>query len=319
MTRIVRRTTAAMPMTTNTPTVTRRARARAIDTRSGSTHASNLRARVYHDEPRTRKSSRSEAPMRSARPANREAPPSRLCPTPRRPGAGREQGRSRLARSRGRPMVILMRRIITVNNDFSEEQWGRSRATNPSPDPTAGLAFLLDAGGRTPPPGSRTAGPLALTAAARRHPPGINQADGLSQQALGETLGVFPSRLVGAAGRTRKARAGRAAGPPHGPALLRAVLDRGGREASSRSAASRASTRKPSAPPSTSRSGRSSRGFSADRGRAGFTPASIRAIADSAVREPRNRQGRGSGRFKEGESLGMPISRPMPSIVRSGP
>jgi DNA-binding MarR family transcriptional regulator len=73
----------------------------------------------------------------------------------------------------------------------------RSRATNPTPDPAAGLGFLL----------SQVGAHGAFKFAERLEPLGlkpmhagilrvIEQADGLSQQALGEKLGVFPSRLV---------------------------------------------------------------------------------------------------------------------------
>ena len=74
----------------------------------------------------------------------------------------------------------------------------RSRAQNPSPDPMAGgLAFLL----------SQVGAHAAAKFAGRLEPFGlkpphagilrvIRQADGLSQQALGDKLGMFPSRLV---------------------------------------------------------------------------------------------------------------------------
>ena len=73
----------------------------------------------------------------------------------------------------------------------------RTRATKPSPDPGAGLAFLL----------SQVGAHAAARFAERLEPLGlkpphsgilrvIEQADGLSQQALGEKLGMFPSRLV---------------------------------------------------------------------------------------------------------------------------
>jgi DNA-binding MarR family transcriptional regulator len=73
----------------------------------------------------------------------------------------------------------------------------RPRTKNHSPDPAEGLAFLLSqvgahASGRF----AERLEPLDL------RPPQVGilaviaQADGLSQQALGEKLGVFPSRLV---------------------------------------------------------------------------------------------------------------------------
>ena len=73
----------------------------------------------------------------------------------------------------------------------------RTRATKLSPDPCDGLAFLL----------SQVGSHASARFAARLEPLGlkpphagilrvIEQADGLSQQALGEKLGMFPSRLV---------------------------------------------------------------------------------------------------------------------------
>jgi DNA-binding MarR family transcriptional regulator len=74
----------------------------------------------------------------------------------------------------------------------------RPRSTTRSPDPADGLAFLLSQVGSHS--SARFAGrlePLGLK------PPHVGilrvvqQADGLSQQALAEKLGMFPSRLVG--------------------------------------------------------------------------------------------------------------------------
>ena len=73
----------------------------------------------------------------------------------------------------------------------------RTRATKLSPDPCDGLAFLL----------SQVGAHASARFAERLEPLGlkpphagilrvIEQADGLSQQALGEKLGMFPSRLV---------------------------------------------------------------------------------------------------------------------------
>ncbi|WP_422927874.1 MarR family winged helix-turn-helix transcriptional regulator [Singulisphaera sp. PoT] len=73
----------------------------------------------------------------------------------------------------------------------------RSRALKGSTDPGSGLGFLL----------SQVGAHSAATFADRLGPLGLNpphvgilrvveQADGLSQQALGEKLGMFPSRLV---------------------------------------------------------------------------------------------------------------------------
>jgi DNA-binding MarR family transcriptional regulator len=74
---------------------------------------------------------------------------------------------------------------------------GRSRATNPSPDPTIGLAFLLSqVGAHSSAEFAERLAPLNLTPPHAGILRVINQADGLSQQALGEKLGMFPSRLV---------------------------------------------------------------------------------------------------------------------------
>jgi DNA-binding MarR family transcriptional regulator len=73
----------------------------------------------------------------------------------------------------------------------------RPSSASPPPDPAAGLAFLL----------SQVGAHSAARFADRLEPLGlkpphagvlrvIRQSDGLSQQALGERLGVFPSRLV---------------------------------------------------------------------------------------------------------------------------
>src|SRR5437763_8702685 len=74
---------------------------------------------------------------------------------------------------------------------------GRARATNPSPDPTAGLAFLLSqVGAHAAARFAERLAPLNLTPPHAGILRVIQQADGLSQQALGEKLGMFPSRLV---------------------------------------------------------------------------------------------------------------------------
>jgi DNA-binding MarR family transcriptional regulator len=73
----------------------------------------------------------------------------------------------------------------------------RPRSTPNPPDPAAGLAFLL----------SQVGFHSSVKFAERLEPLGlkpshvgilrvVQQADGLSQQALGDKLGVFPSRLV---------------------------------------------------------------------------------------------------------------------------
>jgi DNA-binding MarR family transcriptional regulator len=73
----------------------------------------------------------------------------------------------------------------------------RSRAMNPSPDPIAGLAFLLSqVGAHSAAKFAERLEPLELKPAHAGILRVVEQADGLSQQALGEKLGIFPSRLV---------------------------------------------------------------------------------------------------------------------------
>jgi DNA-binding MarR family transcriptional regulator len=73
----------------------------------------------------------------------------------------------------------------------------RSRATNPSPATADSLAFLLSqVGAHAAARFAERLEPLGLKAAHAGILRCIKQADGLSQQALGERLGMFPSRLV---------------------------------------------------------------------------------------------------------------------------
>jgi DNA-binding MarR family transcriptional regulator len=73
----------------------------------------------------------------------------------------------------------------------------RSRSTNPSPDAAAGLAFLLSqVGAHASARFAERLEPLGLKPAHAGILRVIKDADGLSQQALGEKLGMFPSRLV---------------------------------------------------------------------------------------------------------------------------
>jgi DNA-binding MarR family transcriptional regulator len=76
---------------------------------------------------------------------------------------------------------------------------GRSRARSsaPLPDPTLGLAFLLaQVGAHASGAFADRMEPLGLTPPQVGILGNIAQADGLSQQALSEKLGLFPSRLV---------------------------------------------------------------------------------------------------------------------------
>lgn len=73
----------------------------------------------------------------------------------------------------------------------------RSRAPKSSSVPTAGLAFLLSqVGAHSSARFAERLAPLELTPAHAGILRVIKQADGLSQQALGEKLGMYPSRLV---------------------------------------------------------------------------------------------------------------------------
>jgi DNA-binding MarR family transcriptional regulator len=72
----------------------------------------------------------------------------------------------------------------------------RSRAANSS-DPTASVAFLLSqVGAHASSRFAERLAPLELVPPHAGILRVIERANGLSQQALGETLGVFPSRLV---------------------------------------------------------------------------------------------------------------------------
>jgi DNA-binding MarR family transcriptional regulator len=73
----------------------------------------------------------------------------------------------------------------------------RSRATPPPPDPADGLGFLLSqVGAHASARFAERLEPLGLKPAHVGILGVIRQADGLSQQALGEKLGIFASRLV---------------------------------------------------------------------------------------------------------------------------
>jgi DNA-binding MarR family transcriptional regulator len=95
------------------------------------------------------------------------------------------------------PGIMLSTLIVTVNNYFREERMARSRAKADPPDLAAGLAFLLSQ------VGAHVAGRFAERLEPLEIKPPhvgilrvIGQTDGLSQQALGEKLGMFASRLV---------------------------------------------------------------------------------------------------------------------------
>jgi DNA-binding MarR family transcriptional regulator len=73
----------------------------------------------------------------------------------------------------------------------------RRRATDSSQPPAAGLAFLISqVGAHAAARFTERLAPLKLTPVHVGILRIIKQADGLSQQALGEKLGMYPSRLV---------------------------------------------------------------------------------------------------------------------------
>src|SRR4051794_27397953 len=73
----------------------------------------------------------------------------------------------------------------------------RSRAMPSSPDPASGLGFLLSqVGAHSSARFAERLEPLGLKPPHAGILRVIKEADGLSQQALGERLGIFPSRLV---------------------------------------------------------------------------------------------------------------------------
>jgi DNA-binding MarR family transcriptional regulator len=74
----------------------------------------------------------------------------------------------------------------------------RSRAMKPSPEPSAEPAFLLSqVGAHASAKFAERLEPLGLKPPHAGILRVVEQADGLSQQALGEKLGMFASRLVG--------------------------------------------------------------------------------------------------------------------------
>jgi DNA-binding MarR family transcriptional regulator len=73
----------------------------------------------------------------------------------------------------------------------------RARATDPTSSPSSALAFLLSqVGAHAAARFAERLVPLNLTPPHAGILRVIKQSDGLSQQALGEKLGMFPSRLV---------------------------------------------------------------------------------------------------------------------------
>jgi DNA-binding MarR family transcriptional regulator len=73
----------------------------------------------------------------------------------------------------------------------------RARATDATSSPSSALAFLLSqVGAHAAARFAERLAPLNLTPAHTGILRVIKQSDGLSQQALGEKLGMFPSRLV---------------------------------------------------------------------------------------------------------------------------
>ena len=126
-------------------------------------------------------------------------------------------------------MIMLSEAIVTVNNYCSEKRMGRVRATKQAGEPVDGVGFLLSQVGAHAAAGFKERlAPLKLA------PPHagilriINQSDGLTQQALGERLGVFPSRLVSLLDELEEREPDRATRQPGRPAVVRALPHEGG-------------------------------------------------------------------------------------------
>jgi DNA-binding MarR family transcriptional regulator len=87
--------------------------------------------------------------------------------------------------------------MIIVNNDFKVLRMPRSPSNPTSPKSAAGLAFLLSqVGAHSAARFADCLAPLGLTPPQAGILRVIAESDALSQQALGEKLGMFPSRLV---------------------------------------------------------------------------------------------------------------------------
>ncbi len=87
--------------------------------------------------------------------------------------------------------------IVTVNNYLFGKRMARSSRKPKTAEAAAGVAFLLSqVGAHSANRFAERLEPLGLKAHYAGMLRVIDQADGLSQQALGEKLGVFPSRLV---------------------------------------------------------------------------------------------------------------------------
>ena len=143
---------------------------------------------------------------------------------------------------------------------------GRARATNPSSNPTTGLPFLLSqVGAHASAAFAERLAPLNLA------PPHagilwvIREADGLSQQALGDKLGMFPSRLVLLLDELEQRGLIERRDNPADRRSYALYLTKAGLESWATIVRIGASSTMRSAPPSTSRNGAAQRFSHADR------------------------------------------------------
>jgi DNA-binding MarR family transcriptional regulator len=94
--------------------------------------------------------------------------------------------------------TILFARMVLLHNNHQEKRMARSASVSSrSPDPSSWPTFLLSQVGAHA--AARFADKLAPLGLKPPHAGvlrALDRADGLSQQALGDALGTFPSRLV---------------------------------------------------------------------------------------------------------------------------
>jgi DNA-binding MarR family transcriptional regulator len=94
--------------------------------------------------------------------------------------------------------IMLSSLIITVYNDYSEKRMARRRGSGGDLVASDNLGFLLSqVGAHAAARFAEWLAPLDIAPAHAGILRVLRQADGVSQQALGEKLGVFTSRLVG--------------------------------------------------------------------------------------------------------------------------
>ncbi len=165
-------------------------------------------------------------------------------------------------------------------------------AQNPPPDAADALAFLLSqVGAHSSARFADRLEPLGLKPPHAGILRVIQEADGLSQQALGDRLGMFPSRLVGVLDELGRLGLVERRDNPVDRRSYALYLTEAGRGSRSRSSGSGGSTRTRSVPRSMNRSARSSRRSSrGSRPSRGSSPASTRAFAGMVVKKPDDRR-----------------------------